>query len=35
MAVGGGHQYMVISGSNISAGKRTEFSLATGLLTRR
>jgi hypothetical protein len=35
MAVGGGHQYMVISGTDISAGKRTEFSLATGLLTRR
>jgi hypothetical protein len=35
MAVGGGHRYMVISGTNLSAGKRAEFSLATGLLTRR
>jgi hypothetical protein len=35
MAVGGAHQYAVLSGTNLSAGKRTEFSLATGRLTRR
>ena len=35
MAVGGRRQYLVISGTNVAAGKRTEFSLTTGLLTRR
>jgi hypothetical protein len=35
MAVGGRRQYLVISGANVAAGKRTEFSLTTGLLTRR
>jgi hypothetical protein len=35
MAVGGARQYLVISGANVSAGQRTEFSLATGRLTRR
>jgi hypothetical protein len=34
MAVGGGHEYAVLSGSNIIDGNRSEFSLATGLLTR-
>jgi hypothetical protein len=34
LAVGGGHQYAVLSGTNLSAGKRTEFSLATARLTR-
>ena len=35
MAVGGAHQYAVLSGTNLSAGKRTEFSLTTARLTRR
>jgi hypothetical protein len=35
MAVAGAHQYAVLSGTNLSAGKRTEFSLATARLTRR
>jgi hypothetical protein len=34
MAVGGCHEYAVLSGSNIIDGNRSEFSLATGPLTR-
>lgn len=34
MAVGGCHEYAVMSGSNIIDGNQSEFSLATGLLTR-
>jgi hypothetical protein len=35
MAIGGGRQYAVLAGANLSAAKRTEFSLATARLTRR
>jgi hypothetical protein len=35
MAVGGGHEYAAMSGSNITHGTRSEFSLATAELTRR
>jgi hypothetical protein len=34
MAVGGCHEYAMLNGSNIIDGNRSEFSLATGLLTR-
>jgi hypothetical protein len=34
MAVGGGREYAVLSGSNVIDGNRSGFSLATGLLTR-
>lgn len=34
MAVGGCHEYAVMSGSDIVDGSQSEFSLATGLLTR-
>ena len=34
MAVGGCHEYAVMSGSNIIDGNQSEFSLATSLLTR-
>jgi hypothetical protein len=34
MAVGGGHEYAVMSGSTDTDGTRSQFSLATALLTR-
>jgi hypothetical protein len=34
MAVGGGRVYAAMSGSNDADGSQSQFSLATGLLTR-